>query len=126
MKYLKGAFKMENPILFYVDNIPIIESDNRDSLLEYLKNSDIQFAIINDLKDHSMKSYENQEIHTISELINNTNNFLIMEYNNHYYQLEFSNGHIGRAFKFNINFAPPSEKIYDVISPIKIHFKENE
>ena len=122
---------MLNPILFYIGDIPIIESDDMDSLLEYLKNSDIKEAIINDLKDHALKSYENQNISTLSkysDYFSDSEGYVYMSDNYMTYELCFLKGRIVKAYKFNkgINFINPPKVIYDVISPIKIKFKENE
>ena len=114
---------MENTILFYIGDLPIIESDDMDSLLDYLKNSDIEEAIINDIKDHSIKSYQNQEIHTVSKI---NYNFIIINENNQYYQLNFKDFYIDKAFKVKQNLLP-TEKIFDAnITNFKIKFEENE
>lgn len=114
---------MKNPILFYIGDLPIIESDDMDSLLDYLKNSDIEEAIINDIKDHSIKSYQNQEIHTVSKLNFDNTFIMIINENNQYYQLKFEDFHISKVFKNLL----PTEKIFDAnITNFKIKFKENE
>lgn len=115
---------MKNLILFYIGDLPIIESDDMDSVLEHLKNSDIKDALINDIKDHSIKSYQNQEIRTVSKL-EFGDSFMIINENDQLYQLKFHNFYIGKVFKVKQNLLP-IEKIYDVISPIKIKFKENK
>ena len=122
---------MLNPILFYIGDLPIIESDDMDSLLDYLKNSDIKEAIINDPKDHALKSYENQNISTLSkysDYFSDSESYIYMSDNYVTYKLCFLKGRIVKVYKFNkgINFINPPKKIYDVISPIKIKFKENE
>lgn len=123
---------MKNPILFYIGDLPIIESDDMDSLLDYLKNSDIEEAIINDLKDHAFKSYANQNISTLSKYndhyLSDSESYIYMSDNYMTYQLCFLKGRIVKAYKFNkgINFINPPKVIYDVISPIRIKFKENE
>lgn len=120
---------MLNPILFYIDDMAIIESDDMNGFFEYLKNSDIKNAIINDLKDHVLKSYENQSMSSLTEYgyVTDDEGCIFISDNYIVYQLNFSKGHIVKAYKYikGLIFIDTPKVIYDVISPIKIKFEEN-